>query len=163
MALSIPVSIWFLNNYKGTFNLPSIVNSTRQSWENNNSEFSHSKQQSQNLSSWNFPAKMVKGLHNYGTNKENIWNENSSKSNSFGLKLKSAEKETSQKSNIYGWNKDESPSVVHKLNPIDDIEPLEASNLFESAYIMDNDENIIKEHIKKEMEIFNIEYDITLK
>ena len=46
---------------------------------------------------------------------------------------------------------------------IDENEPLEASSLFESVYILDKNVDQIKLHITEEMNIFNISYDIETK
>jgi hypothetical protein len=44
--------------------------------------------------------------------------------------------------------------------PADDNEPLNASSLFESAYVMENDSDKVREHVRQEMRIFNLVYDI---
>lgn len=41
-------------------------------------------------------------------------------------------------------------------DPIDECEPLEASSLFESVYILDNDSDQIKKHIAQQMDVFNV-------
>lgn len=51
----------------------------------------------------------------------------------------------------------------HEPLPIDKAAPVEASSLFESVYVMDNDADKIKQHIKNEMENFDLAYDIARK
>ena len=98
----------------------------------------------------------VKGLHTYADNKENISCNSSPKSSHFEFNLKSAGKTSEAQVEKKNENLDIPP-------PVDEAEPLEASSLFESVYIMDDDQDKIKEHTKKEMEKFDLAYDIERK
>lgn len=116
----------------------------------------------------------VKGLHDYEGNKENIVNNKSpskKRSNQFGVAIKPTPLEQTRPNEIkmnFGGNvMDESSYDPDEDNlqtplapPIDEVEPLEASSLFESVYIMDGESDQIKHHIKKEMDIFNLAFDI---
>lgn len=108
--------------------------------------------------------KKIKGLHNYEGNKENLDNNISpTSSNKFGLVLKPSmiDHEPSNQLNLFDENSYEDESS--EMPPADDNEPLEASSLFESVYEMDNDSDVIREHIRQEMRIFNLAFDIETK
>ncbi|CAI2374714.1 unnamed protein product [Moneuplotes crassus] len=139
--------------YPKTFNLPSIVNSNRESIDKDIPVISNAP--SRGLSPEISKRRIVKGLHNYD-NKENVCNESSK---SIDLNLNPITCDKTGENSIYS-GQDQS---IQMAPPIDDIEPLEGTSLFESVYELENDSDKIKEHMKDEMKLFNINYDIKNK
>lgn len=169
---------FIIGNPPKSFNLPSIINSKRQSQQMDSdaeSSFYQNEDSDNGLSPDIMKRKKAKGLHNYEGNKENIVANNSPRNsceNQFRLAIKPTQMDTptNEIKMNFGWdpmNESEYNPVdtPHNLEPppLDEAEQFEASSLFESVYVMDGEADQIKRHIKSEMEKFNIAYDIDAK
>jgi hypothetical protein len=116
----------------------------------------------------------AKGLHDYEGNKENIINNNESPckkpAGQFGMAIKPVplDDEPSNEIQMNFWSDSPyEPELAHKqkgiIAHVDELEPLEASSLFESVYILEGKSDEIKMHIQSEMKIYDLEYDIHSK
>ena len=102
--------------------------------------------------------RIVKGLHNYQRQSESKDSETSTK---FGLAIKPIPLDTNPSNNL-NMEYPATPPYAHQVQG-EDIDDLEASSLFESVYVMEGESDIIKKHIKNEMKVFDLAYDINTK
>lgn len=118
-----------------------------------------------------FVKKKRIGLHDYEGNKENVQNNGNS---SFQISLLPPNLAAQSPMKKRGALVAIKPTVLEQPNeikmnlkesyqeptPTDDVEGLEASSLFESVYEFTGEEDQVRKHIKQEMKIFDLDYDI---